>query len=161
MQTVSLFDAKTHLSRPVDEIVNSRYGKPVARLLPIPADATRHIGIAGGVFDIPEDIDEHNARGRQRLPGQRLSMQLLLDTQIALWALTRSKRQSKTAGYLIEEPTNEASSPLLMRRPSALPTRCRASEKIGCGRMPAAGPCEPKKPAGRSFPRNCRRTCAP
>ena len=68
MQTVSLFDAKTHLSRLVDqiasgqedEIVISRNGKPVARVLPIPADATRRIGIARGEFEVPDDIDQHN-----------------------------------------------------------------------------------------------------
>lgn len=69
MQTVSLFDAKTHLSRLVeqiasgqeDEIVISRNGKAVARVLPIPADATRRIGIARGEFEVPDDIDQHNA----------------------------------------------------------------------------------------------------
>ena len=34
-------------------------------------------------------------------------MRLLLDTQIALWALTASKRLGKTAGDLIENPANE------------------------------------------------------
>ena len=34
-------------------------------------------------------------------------MRLLLDTQIALWALTASKRIGKTAGDLIENPANE------------------------------------------------------
>ncbi|MBK7956270.1 MAG: type II toxin-antitoxin system Phd/YefM family antitoxin [Candidatus Accumulibacter sp.] len=69
MQTVSLFDAKTHLSRLVeqiasgqeDEIVISRNGKPVARVLPIPTDATRRIGIARGEFEVPDDIDQDNA----------------------------------------------------------------------------------------------------
>lgn len=68
MQTVSLFDAKTHLSRLVEqiasgqesEIVISRNGKPVARMLPIPADATRRIGIARGEFEVPDNIDQHN-----------------------------------------------------------------------------------------------------
>jgi prevent-host-death family protein len=68
MQTVSLFDAKTHLSRLVEqiasgqesEIVISRNGKPVARMLPIPADATRRIGIARGEFEVPDHIDQHN-----------------------------------------------------------------------------------------------------
>ena len=34
-------------------------------------------------------------------------MRLLLDTQIALWALTGSKRLGKTAGDMIEDPANE------------------------------------------------------
>ena len=69
MQTVSLFDAKTHLSRLVDqiasaqedEIVISRNGKPVARVLPISADTNRRIGIARGESEVPDDIDKHNA----------------------------------------------------------------------------------------------------
>ena len=70
METVSLFDAKTHLSRLVDriasgadaEIVISRNGKPVARMVPIASDASRRIGIAKGRFDVPDDIDAHNAQ---------------------------------------------------------------------------------------------------
>jgi len=34
-------------------------------------------------------------------------MRLLLDTQIALWALTGAKRLGKAAGDLIENPANE------------------------------------------------------
>jgi len=34
-------------------------------------------------------------------------MRLLLDTQIALWALTGSQRLGKAAGDLIEDPANE------------------------------------------------------
>lgn len=68
MQTVSLFDAKTHLSRLIDqiasgaeeEIVISRNGKPVARVLPIQADVSRRIGLARGEFEVPDDIDRHN-----------------------------------------------------------------------------------------------------
>lgn len=69
MQTVSLFDAKTHLSRLIDqiatgaedEIVISRNGKPVARVVPILEDASRRIGLAKGEFKVPDDIDAHNA----------------------------------------------------------------------------------------------------
>ncbi len=69
MQTVSLFDAKTHLSRLIDqiatgaenEIVISRNGKPVARVVPIQEDVSRRIGLARGEFEVPENIDTHNA----------------------------------------------------------------------------------------------------
>ncbi|MDO9242903.1 MAG: type II toxin-antitoxin system prevent-host-death family antitoxin [Rhodocyclaceae bacterium] len=69
MQTVSLFDAKTHLSRLIEliasgnerEIVISRNGKPVARVLPIHEDTSRRIGLAKGEFEVPDDIDAHNA----------------------------------------------------------------------------------------------------
>ena len=69
MQTVSLFDAKTHFSRLIEqiasgaesEIVISRNGKPVARVVPIEADVSRRIGVAKGEFKVPDDIDAHNA----------------------------------------------------------------------------------------------------
>jgi prevent-host-death family protein len=65
MQTVSLFDAKTHLARLIDqiatgaedEIIVSRNGKPVARVL----DVSRRICLAQGEFETPNDIDAHNA----------------------------------------------------------------------------------------------------
>lgn len=69
MQTVSLFDAKTHLSRLIDqiasgaesEIVISRNGKPVARVVPMAVDVSRRIGLAREEFEVPDDIDRHNA----------------------------------------------------------------------------------------------------
>jgi len=71
MQTTSLFDAKTHLSRLVerlvsgeeDEVVISRHGKPVARLTALPrADVRKRIGLAAGRFKVPDDIDAANPR---------------------------------------------------------------------------------------------------
>ena len=69
MQTVSLFDAKTHLSRLIeqvisgaeDEIVISRNGRPVARLVPMQPDVSRRVGLAREEFEVPDDIDQHNA----------------------------------------------------------------------------------------------------
>lgn len=69
MPTVSLFDAKTHLSRLINqiatgaenEIVISRNGKPVARVVPIQTDTTHRIGVAAGEFEVPDNIDAHNA----------------------------------------------------------------------------------------------------
>jgi len=68
MQTVSLFDAKTHLSRLVEQIVSgeeseiiiSRNGKPVVRVLPFAPDVSARIGVAQGEFEVPDDIDAHN-----------------------------------------------------------------------------------------------------
>ncbi len=68
MQTVSLFDAKTHLSRLIDqitsgaegEIVITRNGKPVARVLPMSTDTAARIGIAKGEFEVPDEIDSCN-----------------------------------------------------------------------------------------------------
>lgn len=70
MQTVSLFNAKTHLSGLIEQIVSgaeteitiARHGQPVARLVPIPqTDTAKRIGVAAGLFDVPDNIDAHNA----------------------------------------------------------------------------------------------------
>ena len=79
MQTVSLFEAKTHLSRLIeqmasgaeDEIVISRNGKPIARLMPIQTDISRRVGLARGEFEIPDDIDQHNAEVAALFLGRR------------------------------------------------------------------------------------------
>lgn len=69
MQTVSLFNAKTHLSGLIEQIASgteteitiSRHGQPVARLVPVPpTDTARRIGIAAGLFEVPDNIDAHN-----------------------------------------------------------------------------------------------------
>jgi antitoxin (DNA-binding transcriptional repressor) of toxin-antitoxin stability system len=69
MSTVSLFDAKTHLSRLVEDLVSgqereviiSRHGKPVARMEPVrPAQTSKRIGIAKGRFKVPDSIDRAN-----------------------------------------------------------------------------------------------------
>ena len=67
MSTVNMLEAKTHLSRLVEavesgseaEIVIARNGRPVARLVPIeaPDDSSQRIGIAKGLFRVPDTID--------------------------------------------------------------------------------------------------------
>jgi antitoxin (DNA-binding transcriptional repressor) of toxin-antitoxin stability system len=70
MHTVSLFDAKTHLSRIVDSIVEgaetqvviSRRGKAVVCLTPFrKTDVSKRIGLARGRFEVPDTIDRANA----------------------------------------------------------------------------------------------------
>ncbi len=39
----------------------SRNGKPVARVVPIQTDVPRRVGLARGEFEVPDDIDQHNA----------------------------------------------------------------------------------------------------
>ena len=69
MHIVSLFDAKTHFSRLVEEltsgkeeeVVISRHGKPVVRMEAVcPKDVTRRLGIAQGQFTVPDDLDAAN-----------------------------------------------------------------------------------------------------
>ena len=70
MSTVNMFEAKSTLSRLVDdleqgrerEIIIARNGKPAARLLAIEAiPAAQRLGVAKGLFEVPDSIDAHNA----------------------------------------------------------------------------------------------------
>jgi antitoxin (DNA-binding transcriptional repressor) of toxin-antitoxin stability system len=69
MPAINMLQAKTHLSRLVEaiergeerEIVIARNGHPAAKLVPVgnvPCD--RRIGVAKGLFEVPDDIDAHN-----------------------------------------------------------------------------------------------------
>ncbi len=69
MHTVSLFDAKTHLSRIIedlltgrdDQVIVTRRGKPVACVTPLSKRETKNrIGVARGLFEVPDDIDGAN-----------------------------------------------------------------------------------------------------
>lgn len=70
MPAVNMLEAKTSLSRLVEaielgrerEIVIARNGRPVAKLVPLDATAPGpRLGVAKGLFEVPEDIDAHNA----------------------------------------------------------------------------------------------------
>jgi len=70
MTAINMLEAKTNLSRLVDaiergaerEIVIARNGRPVARLVPVAeGPIERRIGVARGRFEVPDDIDAHNA----------------------------------------------------------------------------------------------------
>lgn len=69
MQAVNMLQAKTSLSRLVEaielgqerEIVIARNGRPAAKLMPIDTIPTgQRIGVAKGVFEVPDTIDAHN-----------------------------------------------------------------------------------------------------
>ena len=69
MRTMSLFEAKTHLSSVVAGLLDGsetevrilRHGKPVACLTPIHGvDTARRIGGAKGRFRVPTEIDRAN-----------------------------------------------------------------------------------------------------
>jgi prevent-host-death family protein len=63
MAEVSVHEAKTHLSRLLrrvalgEEIVISRGGEPIARLVPAQHRKTRRLGLDRGRFDVPDDFD--------------------------------------------------------------------------------------------------------
>lgn len=67
LRIVNIHEAKTHLSRLVEEAVNGRpfiiakAGKPLAKVVPLdePAvDVKRRIGFLKGTFTLPDDFDE-------------------------------------------------------------------------------------------------------
>jgi len=64
MLTINIHEAKTHLSRFVEqaaageEIIIAKAGKPIAKLVPLhPRPQRRKLGIAAGVFTVPDDFD--------------------------------------------------------------------------------------------------------
>jgi prevent-host-death family protein len=63
MKTVNTHEAKTHLSRLLkrvaagEEIVISRAGEPIARLVPFVKATPRELGVDAGRFTVPEDFD--------------------------------------------------------------------------------------------------------
>ena len=69
MQPVNMLQAKSSLSRLVEaieqgrerEIVIARNGRPAAKLVPVDAVSTgKRLGVAKGLFEVPDDIDAHN-----------------------------------------------------------------------------------------------------
>lgn len=58
-----MHEAKTHLSRLLqrvaagEEIIISRAGKPVAKLVPIQRETRRVLGRDRGLFEVPGDFD--------------------------------------------------------------------------------------------------------
>lgn len=69
MHTVNMLQAKSSLSRLVEdieqgrerEIVIARNGRPAARLVPMDIAPTgKRLGVAEGLFEVPDSIDVHN-----------------------------------------------------------------------------------------------------
>jgi prevent-host-death family protein len=70
MYSVNMLQAKTNLSRLVEsieqgeerEIIIARNGRPAAKLVPLEEVAPgKRIGVAKGLFEVPENIDAHNS----------------------------------------------------------------------------------------------------
>jgi prevent-host-death family protein len=64
MQTVNIHEAKTQLSRFIDQatqgesIIIARAGRPVARLVPLDTvKKTRQLGLGKTIYTLPENID--------------------------------------------------------------------------------------------------------
>ncbi len=60
---VNIHEAKTHFSKLLrrvaagEEIIISKAGQPVAKMVPISGRAPRRFGIDRGVFEVPDDFD--------------------------------------------------------------------------------------------------------
>ncbi len=79
MESVNMLEAKSTLSRLVEaieagresEIIIARNGRPAARLVPIdPTRAGHRLGVAKGLFEVPDDIDAHNDEVARLLLGR-------------------------------------------------------------------------------------------
>ncbi|WP_024300209.1 type II toxin-antitoxin system Phd/YefM family antitoxin [Methylomicrobium lacus] len=79
MQTVNMLQAKSSLSRLVEaieqgqerEIIIARNGRPAAKLVPMDtAPVGKRIGVAKGLFVVPDSIDAHNDEVAQLFMGQ-------------------------------------------------------------------------------------------
>ncbi len=60
---VNIHEAKTHFSKLLrrvaagEEVIISRAGKPIAKVVPIDDRAERRFGLDRGAFEVPDDFD--------------------------------------------------------------------------------------------------------
>ena len=76
MQTVNIHEAKTHLSRLVDEaaqgnvFILAEAGKPMVKVLPLSdgdLEGTEKLGFMSGEIEVPDDFDSFGAKEILRL----------------------------------------------------------------------------------------------
>lgn len=68
MQTMNIHEAKTHLSRLIDQVASkgesfviAKSGKPMAKIVPLDApafEAQRRVGFLAGQIAVPDDFDQ-------------------------------------------------------------------------------------------------------
>lgn len=78
MQTINIHEAKTHLSRLVEQVakgepfVIAKAGKPIAKVTPLDAPAAaqiRRLGFLAGRVAVPDDFDRMGSAGIEQLFG--------------------------------------------------------------------------------------------
>ncbi len=78
MQTVNIHEAKTHLSRLVEQaargepFVIAKAGKPLVKVIPLDpsaAEPVRRLGFLAGEISVPDDFDRMGADEIERLFG--------------------------------------------------------------------------------------------
>lgn len=63
LMEVNIHEAKTHFSKILqralagEEVIISRAGEPIAKLVPIAPRVRRRFGVDRGVFEVPDDFD--------------------------------------------------------------------------------------------------------
>jgi len=74
MQTVNIHEAKTQLSRYIDqaatgdEVIIARAGRPVARLVPLQAvNKARQLGLGKTIYTLPTNFDALHAEAIQAM----------------------------------------------------------------------------------------------
>jgi prevent-host-death family protein len=76
MRTINIHEAKTHLSRLLEQVADgepviiARAGKPVAKLVPLSAKDTaagRRLGFLAGEVSVPDDFDRMGQEAIDRL----------------------------------------------------------------------------------------------
>lgn len=79
MQTVNIHEAKTHLSRLVDQaakgepFVIAKAGKPLVKVVPLSAPEAgqmKRLGFLAGQIEVPKDFDAMGRREIERLFGE-------------------------------------------------------------------------------------------
>lgn len=64
METINIHEAKTHLSRIVDEVAAgsekliAKAGKPMVRMVPLQAGRRLRLGLLKGKLEVPDDFDD-------------------------------------------------------------------------------------------------------
>ena len=76
MRTINIHEAKTHLSRLVEDVAKgepfiiAKAGKPMAKVVPLdPPKPVERLGFLEGAFSIPDDFDDMGSAEIERLFG--------------------------------------------------------------------------------------------
>ena len=114
MRTYNIHEAKTHLSRLIDEaaagepFVIAKAGKPMAKVISIDASqdrATRRIGFLKGKIKVPDNFDTMMAGEIQEMfYGKN---EIACGHPSVAWAVEASPRLPRIARKLISAPANE------------------------------------------------------
>jgi prevent-host-death family protein len=109
MRTVDIHEAKTHLSRLVDQaargesFVIAKAGKPRVNVTHLePTEVKQRIGFMAGEFAVPDDFDDmEGAENRTTFPGPELKRRLTQAHTEAMALLAAAQKLAKHAGSVV------------------------------------------------------------